>query len=347
MRRAFSSSCSIAAAVRRSGRLARRPTRGLPSVGQKALDAAAGRRMAHRTGGRGHCRARADDGSRDGRRRLHRCRALVVTTGTFLNGLVHVGEEQRPAGRADEPPSQRAGRVAQDPRLHVGPVEDRHSPAARSNEHRFRGRNSPRPIRGRARRRPAGAVLLLVAPRLSVLRSICHLLHTNARVRRLVQANIHRSPLFNGQIRGIGPRYCPSLEDKIVRFPHKERHQIFLEPEGLDVPEVYVNGFSTSLPRDVQVDRYTRSRAGRCRRAAAGIRRRIRLHPADRADAPPGNQARTGVVPGGPDKRDVRLRRGCGAGPGRRNQRGPLRARARRPRTSGATRPTSAFSSTT
>src|SRR6185295_12360784 len=82
----------------------------------------------------------------------------------------------------------------------------------------------------------------------------CYLIHTNDRVRDLVRENIHRSPLFNGQIRGIGPRYCPSLEDKIVRFPDKERHQIFLEPEGLDAREVYVNGFSMSLPRDVQTD---------------------------------------------------------------------------------------------
>ena len=82
----------------------------------------------------------------------------------------------------------------------------------------------------------------------------CYLLHTNDRVRDLVRANIKRSPLFNGQIQGIGPRYCPSLEDKIVRFPEKERHQIFLEPEGLDAREIYVNGFSMSLPRDVQAD---------------------------------------------------------------------------------------------
>jgi tRNA uridine 5-carboxymethylaminomethyl modification enzyme len=82
----------------------------------------------------------------------------------------------------------------------------------------------------------------------------CHLLHTNDRVRDLVRAHIDRSPLFNGQIKGIGPRYCPSLEDKIVRFPDKERHQIFLEPEGIDAREIYVNGFSMSLPRDVQAD---------------------------------------------------------------------------------------------
>jgi len=82
----------------------------------------------------------------------------------------------------------------------------------------------------------------------------CYLLHTNDRVRDLVRANIQRSPLFNGQIHGIGPRYCPSLEDKIVRFPDKERHQIFLEPEGVDAREIYVNGFSMSLPREVQAD---------------------------------------------------------------------------------------------
>jgi tRNA uridine 5-carboxymethylaminomethyl modification enzyme len=82
----------------------------------------------------------------------------------------------------------------------------------------------------------------------------CYLLHTTERVHRLVREHIAASPLFNGQIRGIGPRYCPSLEDKVMRFPHRERHQIFLEPEGLDVDEIYVNGYSMSLPADVQLD---------------------------------------------------------------------------------------------
>ena len=80
----------------------------------------------------------------------------------------------------------------------------------------------------------------------------CHLVHTSERVHDIVRASIGRSPLYNGQIKGIGPRYCPSLEDKVMRFPDKERHQIFLEPEGLDVDEIYVNGLSMSLPRDVQ-----------------------------------------------------------------------------------------------
>ena len=83
---------------------------------------------------------------------------------------------------------------------------------------------------------------------------VCHLAHTNDRVRDLVKTHLAESPLFNGQITGIGPRYCPSLEDKIVRFPDRDRHQVFLEPEGVDVPEVYLNGFSTSLPRGVQED---------------------------------------------------------------------------------------------
>ena len=82
----------------------------------------------------------------------------------------------------------------------------------------------------------------------------CYLAHTNDRVREIVMANIDKSPLFNGQIQGVGPRYCPSLEDKIVRFPQRERHQIYLEPEGRDVDEIYLNGFSMSLPADVQLE---------------------------------------------------------------------------------------------
>src|SRR4029079_11794403 len=82
----------------------------------------------------------------------------------------------------------------------------------------------------------------------------CWLIHTNDRIRDIVRSNIARSPLFNGQIQGVCPRYCPPREDKIMRFPDRERHQIYLEPEGLDVDEIYVNGFSMSLPQDVQLD---------------------------------------------------------------------------------------------
>jgi tRNA uridine 5-carboxymethylaminomethyl modification enzyme len=172
--------------------------------------------------------------------------AVIVTTGTFLNGLVHIGREQRPAGRADEPPSialaesvrglgLRWGRLktGTPPRLHRDSID-----FSRMQEER--GDDPPVPF--------SYGTDHLDRPQIS-----CHLLHTTPRVRELVHERIGESPLYNGQITGIGPRYCPSLEDKIMRFPDREAHQIFLEPEGLDVPEIYVNGFSTSLPRDTQL----------------------------------------------------------------------------------------------
>jgi len=172
--------------------------------------------------------------------------AVVVTTGTFLNGLVHIGREQRPAGRADEPPSialaesvkglgLRWGRLktGTPPRLHRDSIDFSRLQAERGDE-------PPVPFSYMTER--------LDRPQIS-----CHLLHTTPRVRDLVHERIAESPLYNGQIRGIGPRYCPSLEDKIMRFPDREAHQVFLEPEGLDVPEIYVNGFSTSLPRETQL----------------------------------------------------------------------------------------------
>jgi tRNA uridine 5-carboxymethylaminomethyl modification enzyme len=181
------------------------------------------------------------------------CRALVVTTGTFLNGLVHIGPEQHPAGRAGEPPSRELAESLKSfgfewGRLKTGtpPRLDRDSIdfAANSLSGRFiveRGDDPPVPFS-------------FLSPPIERAQIDCHLLHTNDRVRDLVRANIDRSPLFNGQIRGIGPRYCPSLEDKIVRFPDKERHQIFLEPEGIEAREIYVNGFSMSLPREIQTE---------------------------------------------------------------------------------------------
>lgn len=175
------------------------------------------------------------------------CAALVVTTGTFLNGLIHIGEEQRPAGRAGEPPSRDLaeslkGFGFQWGRLKTGtpPRLDRRS-IDLSRFQAEHGDDPPMPF--------SFQTDAIDRPQIA-----CHLLHTTDRVHDLVRANISKSPLFNGQIRGIGPRYCPSLEDKIMRFPLRERHQIFLEPEGLDVDEVYVNGFSMSLPAPVQRD---------------------------------------------------------------------------------------------
>ena len=181
------------------------------------------------------------------------CAALVVTTGTFLNGLIHIGPEQHPAGRAGEPPSRELAESLKSfgfeyGRLKTGtpPRLDRESidfdrEVSRGAFAVERGDDPPVPFS-------------FLTSRIDRAQIDCYLLHTNDRVRDLVRANIDRSPLYNGQIHGIGPRYCPSLEDKIVRFPDKERHQIFLEPEGIDAREIYVNGFSMSLPREVQAD---------------------------------------------------------------------------------------------
>jgi tRNA uridine 5-carboxymethylaminomethyl modification enzyme len=176
---------------------------------------------------------------------LMTCGALVITTGTFLNGLVHVGQEQRPSGRAGEPPSRdlaeslknfgfRWGRLktGTPPRLDRRSIDFTRFDA----EH---GDDPPVPF--------SFETDSIDRPQID-----CHLLYTTERVHDLVRANIEHSPLFNGQISGIGPRYCPSLEDKVMRFPHRERHQVFLEPEGRDVDEIYVNGFSMSLPAEIQ-----------------------------------------------------------------------------------------------
>ena len=183
----------------------------------------------------------------------YRCASLVVTTGTFLNGLIHIGPERVSAGRAGEPPSHELaeslkGLGFEYGRLKTGtpPRLDRESidfalQVARGVFSAERGDDPPVPFS-------------FLTSRIDRAQIDCYLLHTNDRVRDLVRANLDRSPLFNGQITGIGPRYCPSLEDKIVRFPDKERHQIFLEPEGIESREIYVNGFSMSLPRDVQAD---------------------------------------------------------------------------------------------
>jgi tRNA uridine 5-carboxymethylaminomethyl modification enzyme len=177
----------------------------------------------------------------------YRCDALIVTTGTFLNGLVHVGAEQRPSGRAGEPPSRDLAeslksfgfswgrlKTGTPPRLHRRSID---FTCAREE----RGDDPPVPFS-------------FLSGAITRDQIACYLVHTTERVHALVRAHIRESPLYNGQITGIGPRYCPSLEDKVMRFPHRERHQIFLEPEGLDADEIYVNGYSMSLPAAVQAD---------------------------------------------------------------------------------------------
>jgi tRNA uridine 5-carboxymethylaminomethyl modification enzyme len=181
------------------------------------------------------------------------CRALVITTGTFLNGLIHIGPEQRPAGRVGEPPSGELAESLKSMQFEWGRLKTGTPPRLDRESIDFE-RQVGRGVFSVERGDDPPVLFSFLSAPTTRSQVDCYLLHTNDRVRDLVRANLGQSPLFNGQIRGIGPRYCPSLEDKIVRFPDKERHQIFLEPEGLDAPEIYVNGFSTSLPRQVQAD---------------------------------------------------------------------------------------------
>lgn len=177
--------------------------------------------------------------------RSYTCRALVVTTGTFLNGLIHIGPEQRPAGRAGEPPSRDLALSLMAFGFDMGRLKTGTPPRLDRRSIDFsrfveqQGDDPPIPFS-------------FLTDRIDRPQVSCHLLHTSDRVHDLVRANIGQSPLFNGQIHGIGPRYCPSLEDKVMRFPHRERHQIFLEPEGVAVDEIYVNGYSMSLPEGIQ-----------------------------------------------------------------------------------------------
>jgi tRNA uridine 5-carboxymethylaminomethyl modification enzyme len=181
------------------------------------------------------------------------CDALVVTTGTFLNGLIHIGCDQQAAGRHGEPPSRDLAESIRSFGFEMGRLKTGTPPRLDRKSIDFAAQVRD----GAFIEEPGDAVPVPFSfdttdPLRNQVR--CWLIHTNERIREIVRGNIDRSPLFNGQIRGIGPRYCPSLEDKIMRFPDRERHQIYLEPEGLDVDEIYINGFSMSLPRDVQLD---------------------------------------------------------------------------------------------
>lgn len=191
----------------------------------------------------------------DGTRRAHGLKlrdgrtveagAIVITTGTFLNGLIHCGEEQYPAGRSGEPPSVLLGESLKrlglrGCRLKTGTpprLDGRTIDWSRFAEQP--GDADPTPFSFRTTTLPQRQVS-------------CHIAYTTPETLRIIRENVSRSPMYSGQIQAIGPRYCPSIEDKVVRFPDKEQHQFFLEPEGLDTHEVYVNGMSTSLPMDVQ-----------------------------------------------------------------------------------------------
>ena len=183
----------------------------------------------------------------------YECGALVMTTGTFLNGLVHVGRDTRPAGRANEPPSNELAESLKSFGFAWGRLKTGTPPRLDRRSIDFEGCVAGGSFALEPGDDPPVPFSFLTES-IGIVQTPCYLAHTNDRVRDIVLANIDKSPLFNGQIKGIGPRYCPSLEDKIVRFPQRERHQIYLEPEGVDVDEIYLNGFSMSLPEDVQLE---------------------------------------------------------------------------------------------
>ncbi|MGA2004485.1 MAG: tRNA uridine-5-carboxymethylaminomethyl(34) synthesis enzyme MnmG [Terriglobales bacterium] len=183
---------------------------------------------------------------RDGRRVS--ARAVIITTGTFLNGLIHCGEQQYPAGRSGEPAAVLLGESLKKLGLRGCRLKTGTPP-------RLDGRTidwSKFEIQpGDADPTPFSFRTHQVAHHDSQVP--CYIAFTTEETHRVIRENVHRSPMYSGQIQSIGPRYCPSIEDKIVKFPDKTTHQLFLEPEGLNTHEIYVNGMSTSLPIDVQL----------------------------------------------------------------------------------------------
>src|SRR5579864_5146830 len=174
--------------------------------------------------------------------------AVIITTGTFLNGLIHCGEQQYPAGRSGEPPAVLLGEALKKLGLRGCRLKTGTPPRLDGRTidwSRFAiqpGDEDPTPFSFRTKR---------VAHHDSQVP--CYIAWTTAETHRIIRENVHRSPMYSGQIQSIGPRYCPSIEDKIVKFSDKEMHQLYLEPEGLNTHEIYVNGMSTSLPVEVQL----------------------------------------------------------------------------------------------
>lgn len=172
-------------------------------------------------------------------------RAVLLTSGTFLKGLIHIGLTHFPAGRGGEASAEHLSDCMRDLGFEVGRLKTGTPPRLHRDSINFSvmapqpGDDPPRPFSARTER--------IANPQVP-----CHLTYTNQDTHEIIRANLDRSPMYSGVIESVGPRYCPSIEDKVVRFADKERHQIFIEPEGLDTVEYYPNGISTSLPVDVQ-----------------------------------------------------------------------------------------------
>jgi tRNA uridine 5-carboxymethylaminomethyl modification enzyme len=172
-------------------------------------------------------------------------KAVILTTGTFLRGLIHIGLDNFPAGRMGDPPSTGLSEQLQELGFEIGRLKTGTTPRLNGRTIDYQGLEvqtgdkKPRPFSFTTKEIPL--------PQIS-----CHITYTNQNTHECIREGLDRSPLFGGVIKGVGARYCPSIEDKVVRFAEKERHQIFLEPEGLDTVEVYPNGLATSLPMDIQ-----------------------------------------------------------------------------------------------
>jgi len=180
--------------------------------------------------------------------------AVILAAGTFLEAIIHIGDMSEPAGRVGEPPAHGLSGQLRDLGFEVGRLKTGTPPRLDGSTIDFAlcdVQPGDEPPRGFSHRHPIPIQN----------QANCWLTYTTQEAHDLIAANIDRSPLFNGQISGIGPRYCPSIEDKIVKFAEKPRHQLFLEPEGLDTEEIYLNGFSTSMPTDVQLDAMHKIRA--------------------------------------------------------------------------------------
>ena len=175
-----------------------------------------------------------------------RAKAVILTTGTFLGGMIHIGDQKIPAGRVGEEPSNHLSQTLKKYNFALGRLKTGTPPRIDKNSIDYskleeqQGDNPPIPFS-------------YLNEEIAVPQISCYITYTNAATHKIIQDNITKSAMYSGQITGTGPRYCPSIEDKISRFADKERHQIFLEPEGLDSDLVYPNGISTSLPADIQL----------------------------------------------------------------------------------------------
>lgn len=173
------------------------------------------------------------------------CKSLVITTGTFLSGLIHVGDKTTPAGRVNEEPSYGLSKTLKNHRFALGRLKTGTPPRLEKASIDF-SKTTPQP--GDLVPRPFSYVIGQV----TVPQIDCYITKTNEQTHKIIRDNLHRSAMYSGNISSVGPRYCPSIEDKVVRFASKDSHQVFLEPEGLNSPIIYPNGISTSLPQDVQ-----------------------------------------------------------------------------------------------